>query len=296
MGFSRGPFGIEYNSRPPDEGSGGWGWAVLAIAVLTVVSLAWTFVVRSRSNRDDVPAIDPAPPAAEVQTGQEPVGPVPVNVSQAAENSMSVAEPPERGEVAFDKRPREVRNLLMRLEEARRTNDIEMEATTIERLRSLPGAPAADLDDKLARRLGVLNLRRLYEKRNRLWVSEIAVKRGDSASRIAKEHGSTLASLARLNGGKVDRVFVGQRLFVMNHPRFNLVVHRRSRTADLQLNGKFFRRYDLEGTVSGEAGAYELPQSARSFWASAGIRLKTVDRNELETLLPAGTSVLISEM
>jgi hypothetical protein len=138
-------------------------------------------------------------------------------------------------------------------------------------------------------------MRWLFVLKNAQWVKEVAVKRGDSASRIASENGSTLASLAKLNGGDVERLVVGSKVRVMNHPRFNLVVHRRSRTADLQLNGKFFKRYDLASPVTGEDGAYEIPVRVRQFWKERGILFSMKDRAELEMLLPRGAAVLVSE-
>ena len=160
----------------------------------------------------------------------------------------------------------------------------------------MPGSPAADLDDSLARRLGTLNVRRLFDLRNAQWVKQVTVKRGDVASRIAYENGSTLASLARLNGGNVEKVVIGQKLYVMDHPRFNLVIHRRTRTADLSLNGKFFKRYDLPGEVSGKEGTYEMPANPRTFWRSIGVEFKIADRAELETLMPVKASVIIAEL
>ena len=116
------------------------------------------------------------------------------------------------------------------------------------------------------------------------------MKRGDSASRIASEHGSTLASMRKLNEkADLNRVKIGQKLHVMNHPRFNLVVHRRSRTADLQLNGKFFKRYDL-------ATEPKAPIGARTWRESADLELKPEDRAELDVLLPKTASVTVSEM
>ena len=184
----------------------------------------------------------------------------------------------------------------MRLDEAERRNDIDMAVSTIEQLRALPGSPAADLDDSLARRLGVLNVKRLFELKNAQWVKTVVVKRGDAASRIAAENGSTLASLARLNGGNVDKIAIGRKLYVMDHPRFNLVIRRRTRTADLSLNGKFFQRYDLDGEVSGNPGAYEMTANPRAVWRALGVSFKPADRTELETLLPSGAQVLVSEL
>ena len=172
-----------------------------------------------------------------------------------------------------------------------------MAVTTIETIRALPGSPAADLDDSLARRLGALNIRRLFDLRNAQWVKTVTVGRGDSASRIAAENGSTLASFALLNGGNVDRVVLGRKMYVLNHPRFGLVIHRRTRTADLSLNGKFFKRYDLQGDVNIRDGAYEIPgQQRRLFWTGIGAVFSSDDRTELDQLLPSGAPVLVSEM
>ena len=281
MSLARGKFGIEYNPRQVDDGSSGLGWAFAVIALVALVSLAWTLTGRIRSAREDVPVPDVAPVETNgVQTVKtDPVVPAAV-----------------LGGSSYARRPVKVRNLLMRLEEAERSRDLEMAVTTIESIRALPGSPAADIDDALARRLGTLNVRRLLVGKNAQWVRKVTVRRGDSTSRIAAENGSTLASLSALNGGKTDRIVIGQTLYVMDHPRFNLVVHRRTRTADLSLNGKFFKRYDLQGAVKAKEGAYELPERKRAFWGNVGVSLKAADQEELEMLLPSGTPVLISEL
>ncbi len=277
--FERGKYGIEYTSQTVDKESRNLGWVIGAVIVVALVWLTWSLI-----QRPNAPVEEDALSIAKVSTNTI--------------KKVILSEPPpppivERSH--FSKRSAKVRNLLMRLEEAEKMHDIEMAVTTIEQLRDLPGSPVADLDDALARRLGTLNIKRLYELKNRQWVETVIVKRGDSASRIANEHGSTLASLAKLNGGKIERIYIGQKLEVMNHPRFQLIVHRRARTADLQLNGKFFRRYDLKTKPKKEAGAYELPESKRAFLAEEiGFEMK--DREELVTLLPIGTAVLVSEM
>jgi len=288
VAFERGRFGLEYDLRQKEESSGGLGWVVAAIAFLALVSLAWTLIGRFRSNAEEV--------EVDVVVAEEPLKaetPPAANPLPAPET-----EPPTRriDDSDMAKRPVKLRNLLMRLDEAKKRRDVEMEVTTIEQIRAMPGSPAADLDDSLARRLGTLNVRRLFDLRNAQWVKQVTVKRGDVASRIAYENGSTLASLARLNGGNVEKVVIGQKLYVMDHPRFNLVIHRRTRTADLSLNGKFFKRYDLPGEVSGKEGTYEMPANPRTFWRSIGVEFKIADRAELETLMPVKASVIIAEL
>jgi len=299
MALARGKFGIEYNPKQMERNPIGFGWVFAVVALAALVSFTWTLVGRFRSGSREAEAKELT------QAGITPVVLAPEEPAVSAELPQvvtnAVPPPPPLPTVVPPQetllgRPAKVRNLLMRLEEAEKTGDVEMAVSTIETIRQLPGSPAADLDDKLARRLGELNTRRLFEIKSAQWVARVTVKRGDSASRIASEHGSTLASLARLNGGNVDRVVLGRTLYVLEHPRFNLVIHRRQRTAELSLNGKFFKRYDLRGEVKAKVGAYETSSRMKSFWSETGIQLKTNDRTELETLLPSGTSVIVSEM
>ena len=293
MAFERGRFGLEYDPRQHEEASGGIGWVVAVVSVVALVSLAWSLVGRFRTRADEFADVEPSSENPNVAAGAAISPPAAV---ARPDTSPPDPPPPRYPDSVMAKRPVKLRNLLMRLEAAEKRRDVEMAVSTIEQIRALPGSPAADLDDSLARRLGTLNLRRLFDLRNAQWVKQITVKRGDVASRIASENGSTLASLAKLNGGSVDKVFIGRKMYVMDHPRFNLVIHRRTRTADLSLNGKFFKRYDIPGVVSGKEGTYEFPANPKTFWRSLGVEFKVSDRVELETLLPVKASVIVAEL
>lgn len=290
MSLARGKFGIEYNPRQMEPESSGFGWIVLAVALAALISLTWVIVKRIR-------AADAVPETLEIAVTEsaapKPAESAPQTAMAASTNEVSQAVVRA---TAFSHRPSKLRSLLMRLEEAEKRRDIEMAVTTIESIRALPGSPAADIDDALARRLGTLNIRRLFTVRNAQWVKTVTVGRGDSATRIAAENGSTLASLARLNGGNVDKIRLGAKLYVMDHPRFNLVIRRRSRIADLSLNGKFFKRYDLRGAIKAKEGAYEVPERRKALWNILGPAFSRDDRAELELLIPSGSSVLISEL
>lgn len=198
----------------------------------------------------------------------------------------SVAEYKWQGGTWVNGCPPRVRNLLLRLEEAERVMDVEMAILTIEELRSLPGSPVWEMEDSLVRRLGALNLVLLFKMKCPRWVSLVTVKNGDTASSIASEYGSTVASLNRLNDNALGNMKVGQSIYAINHPRFSLVVHRRTQNADLCLNGKLFKRYELKSVSGLNEGVCE--------WG--GILLSVTEHKELEMLLPQNTSVLVSEM
>jgi len=305
MSFARGKFGVEYSTvRRDDDSSGLLPKALVVVFLVALVSLATTLVSRRRAAVADEPPA-PAPEAAaetppvvtSVATNSPPGDASAPDLSPHAAPHEPDLPPPEKIRPAGDaKRPPKVRILLERLEEAEKRRDVAMAVSTIEQLRSQPGNPAADLDDALARRLGTLNMLWLFGPGKSPWVVEAEIRRGDNASRIAHEHGSTLASLKKLNGGNVDKLIAGRKIRVMDHPRFSLVVHRRARTADLSLNGKFFKRYYLDADVTGAVGAYEVPERTRQLWKEKGISLRPADRAELEELLPRGASVLIAEL
>ncbi len=295
MALAVGPYGIEYDPRRRDSGSPGIRRLVAFIFVVAAVSLVATIARRtwfappadapapSETGTGRIVADEPPPDPEPVRPGPDPAPPPP---------------PPEPiADAVAESRPARVRNLLLRLEEAEKRRDPAMAVTTIEQICSLPGDPAYDLYDKLYRRAGELNVNRLFEGKNAQWVADVKVKAGDSATRIAHRNGSTLASLKRLNPGlDLDRLRIGDTLKVMSRPRFNLIVHARPRTADLKLNGRFFKRYDLREDVTGAAGSYETTVPLRKFLAEKGVWFDRVDRAELETLVPAGALFVISEL
>ncbi len=289
--IARGKFGIEYFPRPDDEESKGAGWLVAAIALAAVTLLVVAGVRRFLSSRDDQP---PEPPPATAQAARDDSS-APADADRPEPPKPIVDVPPLPPD-ADRNRPQAARNLLLKLEKANEANDVELAVSTIEQLRALPGEAVADLDDKLARQLGELNVNRLFTGRSRQWVRQVEVRPGDSATRIASENGSTLASLLRLNKlPSADKLRIGQKLYVMDHPKFTLVVHRAAKYADLSLKGKFFKRYNILSPVGAAEGNYETPAKLRSFLAEKKISFSPEDRIELETLLPAKTPVLVSE-
>ena len=287
MAFAQGKFGIEYNSNPIDEESSGVGWLVAVIALAAIAVLAAAGVRRLISS----PLDDPSPVDTPVAV------PTATSVATNAPPHVEPPPPPPLPPGAERNRPRVAQNLLLKLEKAEAAQDVELAVATIEQLRALPGEAVADLDNSLARRLGELNIRRLFVGKHRQRVKEVVVRRGDSATRIASENGSTLASLLKLNElPSADRLRVGQKLDVMDHPRFTIVVHRVAKYADLTLKGKFFKRYDIIAPVRAAAGNYETPARLRAFLAEKGIALAPADSAELDMLVPAKSSLLVSEL
>ena len=276
MSYQRGRFGIEYRPEGPAEETPWLFWAVSA-----AVAVALWFGLRAGYERfqrwlDEKPAEEPVPAVVATNTVVVPVIPKP---------DLTISGP----------RPRQVDNLRMRLDRAIATTNIALQVATIEQIRSLPGAPAADLDDDLAKMLGPLKLHMLFGSgmRNE-WVKTITVKLGNSASRIASEYGTTVKCLEKLNGD-VSSLKAGQSLKVMDHPQFRLSVYRKTGIADLYLDGRFFKRYYLLGEVTGDDGSYTFTANTRALLSSKGVKLVAKDVSELEMLLPKGANMTIAD-
>ena len=155
----------------------------------------------------------------------------------------------------------------------------------------------ADLDEPLARRLGTLNLQRLFSGRPTPWTVTVTTKRGDSPYRIAREHGTTLAAVLRLNGIQPDtRLDAGTVLCVLEFPRAALVIHRQTKFADLTMNGKFFKRYYASTGAATKTGSFQVTREI-----GPRMRLKELavvfvpdDLEEIAMLLPPGASIVVT--
>lgn len=293
--MTRVKYGVEFDTRREENnGSSGIGWIVVLVLLVAAISFI-VHVVRRISADDEadgLPGDDPALVVESLALTPEPVR-APTDVAPQPDEEIRPVVMKD-----FGGRPPKARSLLLRLEDASANNELEKQVATIEELRALPGDAVADIDDRLVLKLGELNYRWLFELRNPQWVSEVPVKRGDSAIRLAQENGSTLGSLKRLNPDvNVDRLRVGDKIKVMRHPAFTLVIRKKLRTVDLHLNGKLFKRYSLPDSAAEipmEPGAYRTPANLREYFRRQGVGLSPEDAAEIDLLVPRDTPVRVS--
>lgn len=282
MSLTRLKYGIETDPRDRHNDSSGIGWIVVAVIVIAAISFVFTVLGRISSS-DDVP----------VPSQKAPI--INNDVKKKTDIKIETA-PVEIG--SLEGRSPKMRSLLMRLEKCAEAGELEMQISTIDEIRAIRGADAADVSEELLPRLGQLNLSWLFDKHNPQWVATVTVKSGDTASRIAKEHGSTLASFKKLNSlSDVSKLVVGRQVKVMNHPRFYLVLRKRLRTVDLYLNGKIFKRYFLLGDsddIKINPGDYKTPANLTDYFNRSSINLKEDDMKELDMLVPRDSRFNVS--
>ncbi|MCQ2390958.1 MAG: LysM peptidoglycan-binding domain-containing protein [Kiritimatiellae bacterium] len=320
MAFSRGRYGVEYNSAGRRDGDRHLlRWALVIIGVLGVISV---ISVRGRISYEKLPPIVP-PPQPQLPTPPElhpanpPLAPASVNkkpqIPPGAPRLARPATPPterpaqpapltpaakqvQRWLADSEGRPPQDRNLLERLFAAEREGNAQLARDTLERLRQKPSM--ADLDEPLARRLGALNIAWLFSDRPAPWTTTVTTRRGDSYHRIAREHGTTLAAVLALNkiADGTTKPEAGLKLRVPDFPRATLVVHRQTKQADITLNGKFFKRYYASTGAATKVGSYPVTREMgpRMRFKDLGITFAPADLDEIAMLLPPGASIAVT--
>lgn len=283
MSLTRLKYGIETDSKERNNDHPGLGWIVVAIVVIAAISFIITVIGRISSA-----SAEPQSATIPAVTIKEP--------EKKPSTALKNVPPVEIGDI--DGRSPKVRSLLLRLEKCTESGELEMQISTIEQIRDMHAADTADIAEELLPRLGQLNLSWLFDKNNPRWVAKVKVKSGDTASRIAAEHGSTLSSLMKLNGiSDAHRLKVGSELKVMSHPRFYLVFRMRLRALDLYLNGKIFKRYFLTGNSEDariEPGDYKTPANLGDYLRRVNLKLRHDDIEELNMLVPRNTRFNVS--
>lgn len=290
---------IEYDTSRDSDSPNGWKWAVCVVlsiaAVVSFLSARGCFRSKETHPLASAPYVIPVP--------QTPTGAA--SATNAASDAKSGLVQSNAAVAAATwltgaslRTPR-VHTLLQRLADAERLGQLAIAVDTIEKLRGQPSV--ADLDDRLARRLGDLNIRRLFSGEPVPWVAETTVRRGQTIHRIAREHGTTVAAVRQLNGLSDDETpKVGRKLRVLQFPRVALVVHKQTRCADLMLGDKLFKRYYVSAGSRCRPGAYPITGKAdegpRSRFSSLDIRIAPVDMKELDMFLAPGSSLTVSEM
>ena len=294
---------IEYNTQPGGGREPGWRLPVLVVLALAVLgSLVYAKFVSGdndpvvRSGAAAVSVVPSAGAASGVERAAPPVSAVP---SGAKTPETPAVKQAREWAVNADMRPARERMLLERLADSERLGRLAIAVDTIEQLRMRPAM--ADLDDKLARRLGELNVKRLMSGEATPWVAETTVRRGQTVHRIAREHGTTVAAVRTLNKLRAgEEPEAGRKLRVLEFPRAALVIHKSTRHADLTLNGKLFKRYYFSVGDRTIAGSYPITSRAdegpRSRFAALGIKATPQDVKELDMFLAPGSSLVVSEM
>lgn len=354
MSLERGTYGIEYDGRQRSSGGKLWLLPALIPVVLVILVLRGCYARKSggiySTSTKESPAQDlkvererPSIMKHFVQSwrnkfrGDDPVGSARVVVDKESGKSIVVSD--ERAakddfleKISESKIPAEVEHLMKRADELEQGDDFLSARMILEKLRLRPGAEV--VRGLIEQRIGEINVSLILSDKAMPGKLLHKIKSGDLISRLARKYGNTQEYIMRVNSiDNPAKIRIGQELWVLDNPIFELMIDKSDFKAVLLFNNRFFKVYSIgigdpagdptgsyivnsRGTsvnslgeeryrVSLKAGA-DTP-AVRNFWMHAadnesllgrqtsgdGVFFSAAAAEELYLLLPAGAMVTI---
>lgn len=192
-------------------------WIVIALVVAVLTAAAIWLIKRLEG---DAPAQQPVAPAipAAVTNVAAATPPAPHAMAPEAARLLAAAQADEAAD---------------RLVEAR-TNYLALVA------RNDTAAARAFVEE----RLGAVNILLVTTPRAMPGKIDYAIRAGDSLKLLARRFGVTAALIERGNNiANPSRIHAGDRMRILEKPRFEIAIGKRSNDLLLTLNGAFFKRY-----------------------------------------------------
>jgi hypothetical protein len=357
MSLERGTYGIEYDGN--QRGSGGRLWLLTLLLPVVVIILVLRGCQGGGSvyRGDDAVPDERLPPEVEVKRERPSLAVHFIDAwkrkfsgERPAESSASGAPGTEDGQTGAESADGgirrsertvaaagisdEVGRLLARSDELRTGGNLVSARMILEKLRLRPEAEG--VRPLIETRIGEINSELVFADKAMPGKLRHTIERGDLVSRLSRRYGNTQEYILRVNAiDRPERIRIGQELWLLDNPIFELMIDKSDRRAVLLLNHRFFKVYSV-GLGAGDAvpaGGYavhsrlEDPERRQGSGfsialrpladdaaitalrmraasnlsdvgrttATDGILFAPVEMEELYVLLPAGSTVTVVE-
>lgn len=140
--------------------------------------------------------------------------------------------------------PIEVERLIKRAEELKQGGDLVSARMILEKLRLRPGAEV--VRPLIEKRMGALNVALVLSDQPMPGKLPHKIKSGDLISRLAHRYNNTQEYIRRVNSiDDPKKIRVGQELWVLDNPMFELMIDKSEFKAVLLFNHRFFKAYTI---------------------------------------------------
>ena len=233
-----------------------WG-TILLSAFCVLLALGLVFGIRNHMKKKAAPTEEPPPsvaiPADQIaQPAERPFSALPVpglpNQPPAQQTSTPPSQPPAKQTAVPPPRPLDVPS-----------GGLVAERTAL--MAQLASAPA-DKRPEIEARLGAVNVAIATTPVPSPGKVEHTVASGDSLGKIAGKYVCPVTLIQKINGLKGTNIRAGSKLVVLDHPKFEITVSRKTNTLLLTLNGEFFKRYNVCTGANGKTplGTFEITE------------------------------------
>jgi len=259
MSLQRGSFGIEFDERPGFP-YGKLGWIVVVIPAVALAALFFRGCARDEKPAD----VSSSSGLREASVSKEPRAqrlPILQHLSQTLRSDKGIGGEKERdarsasatkeetgvpaaGEFSalMQKQSPDVRRLLQRIAEREGADDLVGARLLYREL--LVRGDAEGIRTFVERKIGEIGTTLLFSDRPAPEKFKYRVAEGDLVAKIVKKFGNTPDFLLKVNGiGRPESLRAGREIWMLKNPVFELTVFRKSGSAVLTLNGRFFKRY-----------------------------------------------------
>lgn len=232
-----------------------WG-TILLSAFCVLLALGLVFGIRNQMKKQAAAPGETPPsvaiPADQVaQPVETPVAtlPVPGQASQTpATPAQQTSTPPAQQTAVPPARPLDVPS-----------GGLVAERTAL--MAQLAAAPA-DKRPEIEARLGAVNVAIATTAVPSPGKVEHTIASGDSLGKIAGKYVCPVTLIQAINGLKGTNIRAGSKLVILDHPKFEITVSRKTNTLLLTLNGEFFKRYNVCTGANGKTplGTFEITE------------------------------------
>ena len=232
-----------------------WG-TILLSAFCVLLALGLVFGIRNHMKKQAAAPGETPPsvaiPADQVaQPVETPVAtlPVPGQTAQTpATPAQQTSTPPAQQSAVPPARPLDIPS-----------GGLVAERTAL--MAQLASAPA-DKRPEIEARLGAVNVAIATTAVPSPGKVEHTVASGDSLGKIAGKYVCPVTLIQAINGLKGTNIRAGSKLVVLDHPKFEITVSRKTNTLLLTLNGEFFKRYNVCTGANGKTplGTFEITE------------------------------------
>ncbi|MFA7172415.1 MAG: LysM domain-containing protein [Kiritimatiellia bacterium] len=306
MGFQRGNYGVEYEQS--QKSSMGKFWLLSIVIPLVVLVLVLRGCSAGKSggiyDDDDTPAGEQPAPEVAVERERPSIA---VHFLQAwrgkfkgkgaseGESATNTQEVPPAAfmdsgnetrtaqRLVIDKNiPEAVAKLWKRVDELEDGGDLVSARMILQKLRLSPDAAA--VRPLVEKRLGEINMALIFSTAPMPGKLPHRIVSGDLVSKLTRKYNNTEEYILRVNQIiNPGRIQIGQELWVLDNPSFELMIDKSDFKAVLLFNRGFFKAYTIGVGDAGDvpAGTYELRGRGTVSGARGGedycLRLKSAD-------------------
>ena len=266
---------MEYRFEEDDEASRRRTWAVV-VAVVLAATIGTVLLVRAAGKKDDKKDQEGDPPAAAAATaktdakdsaGKNPATKKPSGAEAvktpapktAAATAASAKTPtpapaaktptpktPEKAPAKTPARPvgAGTAKTIEAGQEAERAGDLAAARAAYET--ALVAADVGDARALVESRLGDVMVKLVASQREMPEKVDHAIVKGDLIAILARKYGTTTDLIATANNiSNPNNIQIGDRLRILDHPKFEIEVSKSENWLLLKMNGKFFKRYSV---------------------------------------------------